>query len=261
MEITKEVQLFQLKRIQLISEQQSKQTSQFLQTQIINEMLGDLDLQIAQIDFEFDEIKEQQLCVDLSIEDYFKKIDDYPKSLKKLFDMGTKLLDAFDSFYSRWYLFQVEVQQKLYNFIYSNSQELMLSSLLSNMNLKQLEKILVQFQNLKEEYLNIRSNSFTLQVEIQALNQDLFHNSQIITQSCINQLEHIGIMDFNGVGNLIQNKNIFISEDIQNNQKQNVPEKVISPITSNNSPVRLAQDQYNFKNQVNSIKLKEKDKL
>jgi len=50
----------------------------------------------------------------------------------------------------------------------------MLSQLLSTVNLKQLEKIILHFLNLKEEYLNIKSSYLTLQVEIQALNQDLF---------------------------------------------------------------------------------------
>ena len=44
----------------------------------------------------------------------------------------------------------------------------MLSQLLSTVNLKQLEKIILHFLNLKEEYLNIQSAYFTMQVEIKA---------------------------------------------------------------------------------------------
>jgi hypothetical protein len=59
---------------------------------MIEDILKDLDEKINHIDFELDEMKEEQLYVDLSIEIYYKKVPSYPKSLKKLFDIGTTLL-------------------------------------------------------------------------------------------------------------------------------------------------------------------------
>ena len=94
---------------------------------MIEEILKDLDERVNQIDFELDEMKEEQLYVDLSIEIYFKKIQNYPKSLKKIFDLGTTLLSYFEKFFQAWYNFQCDVQQKFYNYIYSNKQELILS--------------------------------------------------------------------------------------------------------------------------------------
>jgi hypothetical protein len=64
-------------------------------------------------------MKEQQLCVDMSIEQYYKKIQNYPKGLKRLFDIGTQLLHQFEKFYHGWYRFQCEVQEKLYNSIFT----------------------------------------------------------------------------------------------------------------------------------------------
>ena len=77
---------------------------------MIEEILQDLDKMINHIDFELEEMKEEQLYVDLSIEIYFKKISHYPKGLKKLFDIGTQLLAYFEKFYQAWYNFQCEVQ-------------------------------------------------------------------------------------------------------------------------------------------------------
>ena len=72
---------------------------------MIEEILQDLDKKINHIDYELDEMKEEQLIVDLSIETYFKKITHYPKALKKLFDIGTTLLSHFEKFYQAWYNF------------------------------------------------------------------------------------------------------------------------------------------------------------
>jgi len=82
---------------------------------MISDVLKDLDKHIGYIDYDLEEMKEQQLCVDLSIEKYYKKVQNYPKGLKKLFDMGTILLNSFETFYHNWYLFQCDIQQDLYN--------------------------------------------------------------------------------------------------------------------------------------------------
>jgi hypothetical protein len=67
--------------------------------------LSDIDATISCIDYDLDEMKEQQVFVDLSIEKYYKKIEMYPKSLKRLFEIGTHLLNQFDNFFSAWYSF------------------------------------------------------------------------------------------------------------------------------------------------------------
>lgn len=97
-------------QIQLIKIQQMHAVSTESKKRVLQEVLDDLDKNISYVDFEFEEMREQQLHVDLFIEEYFKKIDQYPKSLKKLFDMGTQLLQLFEIFYQKWYFFQCEVQ-------------------------------------------------------------------------------------------------------------------------------------------------------
>ena len=64
--------------------------------------------------------------MDLSIEKYYKKIQFYPKTLKRLFDMGTNLLNMFDTFFLSWYSFQIELQ-KFYNYIFTANQELIVT--------------------------------------------------------------------------------------------------------------------------------------
>ena len=41
---------------------------------MIKDLLKEMDELISFVDYELDEMKEQQVCVDLSIEKYFKKI-------------------------------------------------------------------------------------------------------------------------------------------------------------------------------------------
>ena len=72
---------------------------------MIKDIFVDLDQLIGYIDYDLDEMREQQLSVDLAIEKYYKKIQYYPKTLKRLFDMGTYLLNMFEVFYSSWYSF------------------------------------------------------------------------------------------------------------------------------------------------------------
>lgn len=110
-------------------------------------------------------MKEQQVCVDLTIEKYYKKIQQYPKALKRLFDIGTHLLNQFDSFYIVWYNFQCELQ-KFYNFIYNIEQELVMSQLQNPSQLKQLEKVVLHFHKLNEEFLKIKACFDFFKVEI-----------------------------------------------------------------------------------------------
>jgi len=93
---------------------------------MIKEIFSSMDLYISYIDYDLDEMREQQLCVDLAIEKYYKHIPTYPKTLKKLFDMGTYLLNMFDMFYNHWYTFQIELQ-KFYNYIFTIEQVLIIS--------------------------------------------------------------------------------------------------------------------------------------
>jgi len=131
----------------------------------------------------------------LSIEKYYKKIEHYPKALKRLFEIGTHLLSQFDGFYSMWYGFQCEVQ-KFYNYIYSLEQELILSQLSNNFQLKQLEKVVLHYHNLNEEFLKIMACFNYFKVEIIAQNQVLFANTNRISTDCLRLFEKIGIMDF-----------------------------------------------------------------
>jgi hypothetical protein len=41
---------------------------------MVKDIMNDLNTHISYIDYEFEEMKEQQLCVDMSIEHYYKKI-------------------------------------------------------------------------------------------------------------------------------------------------------------------------------------------
>lgn len=59
-------------------------------------LVQEITEEVAHIDFLYDEMREGQLCVDLSIEHYYKKIEAYPKPLKHLFDLGTDLLQRFE---------------------------------------------------------------------------------------------------------------------------------------------------------------------
>jgi len=45
-----------------------------IKKQMTLDVLSDLDQSISVIDFNLEEMRESQLCVDLSIEKYFKKI-------------------------------------------------------------------------------------------------------------------------------------------------------------------------------------------
>ena len=145
----------------------SDEKSMIQKEKIISEILKDLDKHIGYIDYELEEMKEQQLCVDLSIEKYYKKVAAYPKGLKKLFDLGTNLLNKFDQFYQSWYCFQCDIQQKLYNQIYSNDQKLLLHQLQSGNQLKQLEQIISKFHYQNEEFFKIRSEFHYLKIEIE----------------------------------------------------------------------------------------------
>ena len=73
-------------------------------------------------------MREHQLAVDLSIEQHYKKIESYAKPLKILFDMGTHLLASYKTFYEKWYNFQISLQTKLYNNLYTETQDLNLSN-------------------------------------------------------------------------------------------------------------------------------------
>ena len=90
-----EYQLWKIKHAQPVSDESN---SRFKET-MISDILKDLDKHISYIDYELEEMKEQQLCVDLSIEKYYKKVTSYPKGLKMLFDMGTTLLNSFEAFW------------------------------------------------------------------------------------------------------------------------------------------------------------------
>jgi len=83
--------------------------------------------------------------------------------------MGTHLLNQFDGFYQVWYGFQCEVQ-KFYNYIYTNDQELILSQLTNSYQLKQLEKVVMHFHTLNEEFLKINTCFFNFRFEIIAMN-------------------------------------------------------------------------------------------
>lgn len=66
---------------------------------MISDLLSDIDANISYIDYDLDEMREQQVFVDLTIEKYFRKVTQYPKSFKRLFEIGTHLLSQFDAFY------------------------------------------------------------------------------------------------------------------------------------------------------------------
>lgn len=143
-EIHKEKHLYLMWKIsQMLSVSDQRSSNQQQKKNLIEDILEDLNLNISQIDFELEEMREQQLCVDLSIENYYKKISQYPKSLKKLFDIGTYLLTLFNEFYSSWYNFQCEVQQRFYNHVLSLDQQLNLAQMSNTLQLKQLEKVIL----------------------------------------------------------------------------------------------------------------------
>jgi hypothetical protein len=79
-DIHREQHLFLLWKIQQNSKAEDE--IELLSEQIVSE----LEEQIAIIDFELEEMREQQLCVDLSIEKYFPRLKQYPKVLRHLFD-------------------------------------------------------------------------------------------------------------------------------------------------------------------------------
>ena len=76
---------------------------------MLKSLLSEIDTQIVIMDFTFDEIKEHQLGVDLAIEEYFYKVEQYPRPLKVLFDMGSKLLVYFKAFNEKNYNFQMNL--------------------------------------------------------------------------------------------------------------------------------------------------------
>ena len=173
-------------------------------TQMIRDIFVQMDKLIGYIDYDLEEMREQQLCVDLAIEKYYKKIEFYPKTLKRLFDMGTHLLNMFDTFFVSWYSFQIELQ-KFYNFIFTSNQELIIDQLQSNFQLHQLEKIVMHYHVLQEEFCKIKSYFEYFNAEIASLNLVLFKNTNQVTTDCLKLFEKIGVMDFQGVGSLIRN--------------------------------------------------------
>ncbi len=156
------------------------QNSAFMKKQLLESLLRDIDANSAHIDHQLNELKEQQLCVDMSIEVFYSKIQYYPRGLKKLFDMGTPILSAIESFFSNWYAFQCDVQQKLYNALFSQGQELVLSGQQLGTHLKIIGKGMPQYHHLSLECCKIQGMCLQLQIEISAQGSALFKHSQQI---------------------------------------------------------------------------------
>ena len=131
--------------------------------------MSDLDNHISIIDYDLDEMREQQFFVDTQIEKYFKKIESYPPSLKRLYEIGTHLLNQFDAFYNSWYGYQCDLQ-KFYNCIYSFEQELVVKELSNSISIKQMEKVVLNFHILNEEFLKIKACFNYFKVEIISMN-------------------------------------------------------------------------------------------
>lgn len=164
--------------------------------------------------------------MDVQIEEYFRQIDQYPQALKKLFDIGTELLQFFDEYYRKWYFFQCEVQQKLYNNIYSKEQTLIVQHL-DNRHIHDLiRNVFNKFLELYQEYLAIRVRFDILEIEINAQYKMFFNHSFEITEQCLSHFDKIGIMDLQGDGALIRgarkNTNKQLSSNLNVNSPQNI---------------------------------------